>query len=96
MVLDVTGFAFTHPGGRHVINHNLGRDISKFFYGGYTLATSSGEEPYKHSNIARETVNSMIIGCLHNPAISAICNIQDKFRINKTTSVFTLRTNDRS
>ena len=26
-----------HPGGRFMINKTVGRDISKFFYGGYQL-----------------------------------------------------------
>ena len=37
MVLDVKDFIFKHPGGRFVVQHNIGRDISKFFYGGYAL-----------------------------------------------------------
>ena len=37
MVLDVTKFQFSHPGGTFSIKQNIGRDISKFFYGGYTL-----------------------------------------------------------
>jgi len=41
MVLDVTRFMFNHPGGKFVIEHNVGRDISKFFYGGYTLEPES-------------------------------------------------------
>jgi hypothetical protein len=36
-VLDVEGFASTHPGGKFVFTKNYGRDISKFFYGGYKL-----------------------------------------------------------
>ena len=36
-VLDVTDFVASHPGGRFVIETNVGRDISKFFYGGYCL-----------------------------------------------------------
>lgn len=37
MVVDISGFLLTHPGGRFALQHNIGRDISKFFYGGYTL-----------------------------------------------------------
>ena len=35
LVLDVTRFANSHPGGRFLIEKNSGKDISKFFYGGY-------------------------------------------------------------
>ena len=37
MVPDVSEFAWEHPGGAFLINHNVGRDISKFFQGNYTL-----------------------------------------------------------
>lgn len=36
-VLEIGDFISKHPGGRFVIEHNVGRDISKFFYGGYSL-----------------------------------------------------------
>ena len=35
LVLDLNGFDYIHPGGKFNLRHNLGRDISKFFYGGY-------------------------------------------------------------
>ena len=37
LVLDVKGFEKEHPGGRFMISHNIGRDISKFYHGGYSL-----------------------------------------------------------
>ena len=37
MILDVTKFMGEHPGGLFSLEHNVGRDISKFFYGGYSL-----------------------------------------------------------
>jgi cytochrome b involved in lipid metabolism len=36
-ILDVSKFLDSHPGGRFSLEHNLGRDISKFFHGGYAL-----------------------------------------------------------
>lgn len=35
MVLNVSKYMFNHPGGKFVIAQNVGRDITKFFYGGY-------------------------------------------------------------
>ena len=35
LVLDLNGYENIHPGGRFNLQHNIGRDISKFFYGGY-------------------------------------------------------------
>jgi cytochrome b involved in lipid metabolism len=36
LVLDVSSFKYNHPGGKFVVEYNIGRDISKFFYGGYS------------------------------------------------------------
>lgn len=40
MILDVTNFAWNHPGGKFVIDQNIGKDVSKFFFGGYVLEPS--------------------------------------------------------
>ena len=37
LVLDVSKFMGEHPGGLFSLEHNVGRDVSKFFYGGYSL-----------------------------------------------------------
>ena len=37
MVLDISTFAYCHPGGAFLLEHNIGNDISKFFYGAYAL-----------------------------------------------------------
>jgi len=64
MVLDVAKFKSEHPGGQFLIDFHIGRDVSKFFYGGYVLENQSGMTPYTHSNVARAIVNGMIIGKL--------------------------------
>jgi len=45
LVLNVGEFINQHPGGRFVIRHNVGHDISKYFYGGYCLEDNLGPEP---------------------------------------------------
>jgi len=37
MVIDLTYFAYSHPGGTFLIDFNIGKDIGKFFYGGYAF-----------------------------------------------------------
>ena len=65
LVLDVTKFMSNHPGGQFVVETNVGRDISKFFYGGYQLENYTSMSTYHtHSNVARLVVNSLIIGRL--------------------------------
>jgi len=60
MVLDLDGYFCFHPGGRFVLKHNVGKDISKFFYGGYNLdGNLDGDKPgYNHSSYARMIVNT--------------------------------------
>jgi len=45
LVLNVSEFLNEHPGGRFVIRKNIGRDISKFYYGGYCLEGNLGKKP---------------------------------------------------
>lgn len=61
LVLNVAKFRFYHPGGKFSLDHNVGRDISKFFYGGYVLENKSIMRKHTHSNTARTIVNSLII-----------------------------------
>jgi cytochrome b involved in lipid metabolism len=54
MVIDVSSFKYEHPAGRFLVEHNIGRDISKFFYGGYAMENFTGSNrTHVHSNMAR-------------------------------------------
>ena len=58
MVLDVSRFMEEHPGGKFSLEHNIGRDISKFFYGAYQLENKASgimsfSLQHTHSNDAR-------------------------------------------
>jgi cytochrome b involved in lipid metabolism len=64
LVLDISAYRCNHPGGKFVLDQNIGRDISKFFYGGYILENYSGMSTQTHSNIARLIVNSIVIAKL--------------------------------
>jgi len=59
LVLDVTQFASEHPGGRFLISQNVGKDISRFFHGGYSYEPLANN--HTHSNFARKIVNSLIV-----------------------------------
>ena len=64
MVLDISKFIYLHPGGQFSLKHNIGRDISKFFHGGYSLENIKQVKNHLHSSDARRIVNSLIIGIL--------------------------------
>jgi hypothetical protein len=53
LVLDVKDYTQLHPGGNLVFDENIGRDVSKFFYGGYSM---NGQKCYAHSYFARKIV----------------------------------------
>lgn len=63
LVVDVTQFINQHPGGKFVLNHNVGRDISKFFFGGYCLEDNEtpNNRGHNHSVYARMIVNELTI-----------------------------------
>lgn len=94
VVLDVKDFIKLHPGGRFVLEHNIGRDISKFFYGGYTLEGNlSGKSPvgYNHSAVARRIANSLIMARYEKDSMheGVICRHLRRVDINATTANFT-------
>jgi cytochrome b involved in lipid metabolism len=78
MVLDVSQYQFNHPGGRFFIEQNIGRDISKFFYGGYILENYKGAIPYTHSNIARMVVNTLIISKLNTDCMTEQAHVIER------------------
>ena len=70
LVLDVTEYMENHPGGKFLLEHNKGRDVSKYFYGGYAMDGNlvyKGAKAHTHSNIARAIVESLTVARLvHN------------------------------
>mmetsp|Transcript_72594 Transcript_72594/g.100653 ORF Transcript_72594/g.100653 Transcript_72594/m.100653 type:complete len:85 (+) Transcript_72594:1222-1476(+) len=81
MVVDVGSFISHHPGGRFVLEHNLGTDISKFFYGGYVLEGNinvrNPPHGYLHSNYAREVVNKLAIAQLVCEPETMVCTLDN-------------------
>ena len=76
--MDVTLFANSHPGGRFLIERNAGKDISKFFHGGYNLEPQNGGWNHKHSNYARTIVSDLIVARLAAKREAAVMAITDK------------------
>ena len=96
MVLNVDGFEKYHPGGAFVIEHNIGRDISKFFYGGYAL-TGNTPDPTAtvsrtpHSNVAIKIASDLAVARLcrnSTPRMLAKIDEARTNQVNKHTSTF--------
>ena len=63
LILDLSEYSKKHPGGQFVMDRTVGKDVSKFFYGGYSLDSnqnvvkSGSAHIWNHTNIARKIVN---------------------------------------
>lgn len=60
MVLDIGTYMQSHPGGDHLLSSNIGQDISKYFYGGY----SYNDQIHTHSKFAYFLASKLKIGKL--------------------------------
>lgn len=95
LVLDVSDWLGRHPGGLWVLKHNIGKDISKFFYGGYSQDGNRDGVPsnpgHTHSNFAREAVNKVVIArYCKTLKSSAVCRIKTQPEtVNSLTKNFT-------
>ena len=63
---------------------NIGRDVSKFFYGGYALENQGdlAVKPHTHSNDARKLVEKFAIGYLDKKTYVNQFNIQSAHPAN--------------
>lgn len=103
LVLDVSEFYKFHPGGKFVIEHTVGTDIAKFFYGGYSLEDNMKPTPafgFRHSNYARMIANDLAIARFDCPAEGSVeswCRLRWDLdnEVNKLTRSFVLETLDR-
>mmetsp|Transcript_14914 Transcript_14914/g.20212 ORF Transcript_14914/g.20212 Transcript_14914/m.20212 type:complete len:172 (+) Transcript_14914:377-892(+) len=87
LVLDVTLFANSHPGGRFLIEKNVGKDISKYFYGGYSYEPQKGAKNHTHSNYARTIVNSLIVARYVSKRDSATMQVASKSLVPSCSEV---------
>lgn len=96
LVLDVTQFAEGHPGGAFLLNKNVGRDISKYFHGGYAYEPISGAANHAHSNYARKIVNSLIVARYVGKRDSAIMSTKVSSPVSSGISTFTMQVRGQS
>lgn len=64
MILDVEKYKHVHPGALFSIENNIGRDISKFYYGGYSMENLNKVSNHAHSSLAARIVRQLMIGYL--------------------------------
>ena len=58
LVIEVENYKQSHPGGKDVMDTNIGRDVSKFFYGGYSMSKHS--YPYAHTQSAVKVLSTLV------------------------------------
>ena len=94
-VLDISKFMYEHPGGTFSLKHNVGRDISKFFHGGYSLEILKKVPEHRHGNDARRICNSLIIGHLQSCSETRLMNVTGKhYNANETGTIKTVEFKD--
>ena len=86
MVLDIGDYIKSHPGGAFAMSANIGRDVSKYFYGGYSLENINPVKPHKHSNAARRLIDKYSIGYLERKAPIQMMKIKYAKKANETGS----------
>jgi hypothetical protein len=95
-ILDISDYARKHPGGTYLLTENVGRDISKFFYGGYAFDGNSNNPKaytprWDHSNIARRIVSTLIVGVMKSKDLQTVVVTIDASRtskVNEKTATF--------
>lgn len=93
MIVDLQPLLMHHPGGTFLLNIHVGRDISKFFYGGYQLETKNLFGPHKHSNMAYKIVQDITVGRLIQEAPLVESEIKNSYQVNRHTKTFQFQTN---
>ena len=95
LVLNIEEFGWRHPGGSFVIDHNVGRDVSKFFHGGYALSGNSTDPSVKvpriqHTNYARWIASDLAIGRFVRSSQSFKVTVDKQMtkRVNKDTKTY--------
>jgi len=91
LILDVSHFMTEHPGGRFLIENSIGRDVSKYFYGGYVMENGVGLTPHRHSNVARSIVNKIVVGRLNDRAQTFSVRASASQVVNHFSKVFIMR-----
>ena len=67
-MLEVSKYWNSHPGGVFLIEKNIGRDIGKYFDGGYQMENNRGLKPWTHTYQSRRIIERLAIGYLIGPA----------------------------
>ena len=93
LVVDLTKYAFHHPGGAFVLKQNVGRDISKYFHGAFSMENMGSSRVFNwyHSTNARRIVNSIAIARYISRAPVRIVNVYHERNANKTGTCKTFR-----
>ena len=99
LVLDIAEFIKMHPGGAFLLEGTYGRDISKFFYGGYALDGNSNDPSapncrHSHTNVARRIANRLVIALIDNRDVqinNCYINEEESVTLNELANCFAFK-----
>lgn len=101
LVVNIEEYIDHHPGGKFVLEHTIGQDISKFFFGGFSLEDNSDPKTkgYHHSYAAYSIVNELTIATFEEDIPCSVVEVtNDKTRmydVNADTKTVTLKSANR-
>jgi cytochrome b involved in lipid metabolism len=97
LILDISEFQYSHPGGLYLLANTVGRDISKYFYGGYSH--EQGYPAHNHSRVAKDIIESIAIGRLVGRGKEEANEFEGvvlaKDMINSLTALITIRASNK-
>ena len=70
-----------------MIEKNRGKDISKFFHGGYNYEPMNGGWNSKHSNYARSIVNTLIVARLSQKRSDAYVTVNNQTKASSSGTI---------
>jgi len=95
LVLNMGDYIGYHPGGRFVLERNVGRDVSKFYCGSYSMLEDGSIKMHNHGQQADWQVYQMIIGHVAGQEKGCETHMVKKVHqalANETTGTFRLET----
>ena len=101
LVVDVEEYITHHPGGKFVIEHCIGQDISKFFFGGFSLENNIDPKTkgYHHSYAAYMIVNELTVAYFEDDIPCSVVEVMhDQAKatsVNADTKTITLKSANR-
>lgn len=92
-VIDWREWDLYHPGGKFILSKTRGKDLTKYFNGGYAFNPNRPSSQHLHSLQANEIASGLIIAYLKEQVEipEAMCKVAQVEKLNSSVSLFRLQ-----